>query len=126
MEKPALEIRVEAIGGAGINRTSLQMTNLARATDCVVICEFQPGVILQAKPGDAAVDVARQLPGYDGDEDEQVYATRTINPGQEIRKRPGRWLRISEPEIEAVREKLESMQDATTEIRRQFIEWGGR
>ena len=61
MRKPSLEIRVDAVGGAA-DDVALDMTNLAQATNAVVICEYQPGVLLAAKPSDSALEVASQLP----------------------------------------------------------------
>jgi hypothetical protein len=114
MEKPALEIRVDAIGGAGINRVARQMVNLARATQFVVICEFQPGLLLRALPTDSHYDVAKQLPGYETDGDAlRDYAQPT--PREKSKAKT----------INELCEHLSTIDGAVGDIRKLFQDWGG-
>ena len=126
MRKPSLEIRVDAVGGAGINDVALDMTNLARATNAVVICEYQPGVLLAAKPSDSALEVASQLPGYEGEHSKPALGRAVIDPGQQIRERNGEWIRLDSDRITALSQKIGRIQRESDEIRDLFIEWGGR
>jgi hypothetical protein len=94
------------------------MANLARATGCVIVCEFQPGFLLTAHPEDAAEDIAKQ------------FTDRPLAPGKTSRAdRAGgmknEWEARRARTMDRFQTHVGHIANEIAEIRGLFQQWGG-